>query len=374
MRSTALCIWLLATSVGPAQAQWILQNSGTTADLRGIDSAGAGVAWASGTNGTVLRTEDGGYLWQRCTIPPGAGHLDFRGVQAFDANTAIIMSSGKGDLSRLYKTTDGCQTWKLIFTNPDPDGFWDALHHASDGDLYVLGDPVQGVFALFVSQDSGTTWHAARDSGREAVPGDGSFAASNSELASDGPYLLFGTGGSPAAHVYLSGTKCSSPPVHPHASATSSCTVEWSKAGVPVGSGTASSGVFSIAVRPFTSRQGVFTAIVVAVGGSYDKPDDASRTAAFSTNAGKLWTAAQTLPHGYRSSVAYDPALKAWIAVGPNGTDISTDDGRNWHAVHPQPALHQPAGSSRDWNAVSLPFVVGPRGRIGLLDPQALTP
>ncbi len=112
---------------GAAQAQWEMQNSGTTADLRGIDNAGGGVAWASGTNGTVLRTEDGGYLWQTCAVPPGGEHLDFRGIQAFDANTAIVMSSGKGDLSRLYKTTDGCHKWKLVFTNPDKDGFWDAV-------------------------------------------------------------------------------------------------------------------------------------------------------------------------------------------------------------------------------------------------------
>ena len=37
------------------------------------------------------------------------------------------MSSGKGDLSRLYKTTDACKTWKLVFTNPDREGFWDAV-------------------------------------------------------------------------------------------------------------------------------------------------------------------------------------------------------------------------------------------------------
>jgi len=114
---------LVFVGSGVARAQWEIENSGTTADLRGIDNVGGGVAWASGTNGTVLRTEDGGYLWQSCAIPPGAEHLDFRGVQAFDANTAIVMSSGKGDLSRLYKTTDGCQTWKLVFTNPDKDGF-----------------------------------------------------------------------------------------------------------------------------------------------------------------------------------------------------------------------------------------------------------
>jgi photosystem II stability/assembly factor-like uncharacterized protein len=78
-----------------AHAQWDIQDSGTTASLRGIATPGPGIAWASGTNGTVLRTTDTGKTWQHCTIPPDAEHLDFRGIQAFDANTAIVMSSGR---------------------------------------------------------------------------------------------------------------------------------------------------------------------------------------------------------------------------------------------------------------------------------------
>jgi len=108
MRRNGWWLAFVLAACGAAHAQWEMENSGTTADLRGIDNVGGGVAWASGTNGTVLRTEDGGYLWQACTIPPGAEHLDFRGVQAFDANTAIVMSSGKGDFfckrSRRYPT------------------------------------------------------------------------------------------------------------------------------------------------------------------------------------------------------------------------------------------------------------------------------
>src|ERR1700730_6514077 len=127
-RSIKLLLLLTATlATKEIQAQWDIEESHTTASLRGIHNVGGGVAWASGTNGTVLRTEDGGYLWQTCTIPPGAEKLDFRGIQAFDENTAIVMSSAKGALSRLYKTTDGCQTWKLLFTNPAKEGFWDAL-------------------------------------------------------------------------------------------------------------------------------------------------------------------------------------------------------------------------------------------------------
>ena len=123
MRTLALAALLLATT---SQAQFQLQDSHTTASLRGIHSIGNGIAWASGTEGTVLRTTDDGATWQRCATPPDADKLDFRGIQAFDQNTAIVMSSGKGDLSRLYKTTDACKSWKLVFTNPDKDGFWDA--------------------------------------------------------------------------------------------------------------------------------------------------------------------------------------------------------------------------------------------------------
>ena len=125
MLRALLFLTLLTTAT--TSAQWTLQDAHTTADLRGIDNVGHGVAWASGTDGTILRTEDAGIVWQLCAKPPGGEHLDFRAIQAFDNNTAIIMSSGKGDLSRLYKTTDGCQTWNLLFTNPDQAGFWDAL-------------------------------------------------------------------------------------------------------------------------------------------------------------------------------------------------------------------------------------------------------
>ncbi len=139
-------------------AQWQIETSNTTADLRGIHSVGNGVAWASGTNGTVLRTEDGGYVWQTCAIPPGAEKLDFRGIQAFDANTAIVMSSGKGDLSRLYKTTDGCHTWKLVFKNPDKDGFWDAMKFDRPEHGMLIGDPGQGQFPVFTAINSWGQW------------------------------------------------------------------------------------------------------------------------------------------------------------------------------------------------------------------------
>ena len=385
-----------AMLTAPSYAQWEIEESHTTASLRGIHNVGAGVAWASGTGGTVLRTEDGGYLWQTCAIP-GAGtkdtaeKLDFRGIQAFDENTAIVMSSGPGDQSRLYKTTDGCQTWKLLFTNPDKDGFFDAISvHAPKDDAlghrmkgshgwgYVLGDPVNGVFRLFSTNDTGETWHQRIAEKRgpkgegckvddfEAQPNEAAFAASNqSLLALNGNYLLFVTGG-PISRLRhndvfsLDGALCRES-VH--------------SLKLPMTNGVASSGAFAAAVTPDYASRGNWPDKLVIVGGNYKLPDETTNTAVTVRQNAPLYQytvkAAQTPPHGYRSSVAYDASTKTWITVGPNGTDISTDDGRNWRPLTPTPQDDKDA--DKNWNALSLPFVVGPKGRIGKLRTNALS-
>src|ERR1019366_8973235 len=116
MSRLAFFVVFLFAGLSSTHAQWQIEESHTAADLRGIHALGNGIAWASGSEGTVLRTTDSGVHWQRCATPPGAEHLDFRGIQAFDDTFAIVMSSGKAPLSRLYQTTDACQTWTLLFT------------------------------------------------------------------------------------------------------------------------------------------------------------------------------------------------------------------------------------------------------------------
>jgi photosystem II stability/assembly factor-like uncharacterized protein len=382
----------LAVSVC-AHAQWEIESSNTTADLRGINSIGNGVAWASGTNGTVLRTEDSGYVWQTCAAPPGAEHLDFRGVQGFDANTAIVMSSGKGDLSRLYKTTDGCHTWNLVFTNPySPDGFFDAILFLDPKHGLLFGDPslsnwntpveYPGDFRLRVTADGGHTWgptsapdwppHPGR--GLHALPDESAFAASNSSIASREGWFWFATSASRVAVRRLyQGTQMPQALFQPSFCAgavdpvSNECGQPWidfQSSTTPVTHSPPSSGIFSLYFQN--------ALIGVTVGGNYTKPDDARAISAYTRDGGRTWHPAQTMPHGYRSSVAYDAATKIWITVGPNGTDISTDDGKNWRPVRPNPALHEVPDPDRNWNAISLPFVVGSHGRIGKLNPAAL--
>jgi photosystem II stability/assembly factor-like uncharacterized protein len=348
MQRTLSLTALIVIALGTANAQWQLQTSNTTADLRGIHSIGHRVAWASGTNGTVLRTTDEGRTWQTCAIPPGAEHLDFRGIRAFDATIAFVMSIGKGDQSRLYKTIDACRTWMLVFTNPDPDGFWDAIVLNSN-DKYgeLLGDPVKGRFAFWESSDKGNTWQRVNDAGLESLKDEGAFAASNSSLfLNEHVGTGFVTGGPAGARILTSqgGNRA----FQSHA--------------LPLAGGAATTGAFSIQIRE--------SCCWVAVGGDYSKPGESAGTAAYTHDGGKTWHPAQIKPQGYRSTVAYDEQDRSWITAGPNGTDYSTDDGENWWPLHPNLKKHDAPDADKNWNAISLPFVVGPKGRIGKFNPR----
>jgi hypothetical protein len=348
---SALCcevaaLALFACSLLPAQrapgSPWQMQTSNTTAGLRGIHAVNSQIAWASGTNGTILRTTDGRRDWRRCATPPDAARLDFRGIWAWDAKTAIVMSSGPGPLSRLYKTTDSCAHWKLLFTNPDKNGFWDAMVFLNKNYGYILGDPVGGSFVLMSTIDSGRTWKRQDRKFLKTAPGGGAFAASNSSLWMN-PVVpsYLGTGGTAGSFVFYTRAAQIAPGY------------EWYKSKVPIAHGTPSSGIFSLAFRNLSDG--------VAVGGDYIKPNDPSGTAAWTADAGEHWTAAKVPPHGYRSAVAWDPSAKAWIAAGTNGSDISYDDGKTWQPL-----------DDGNWNALSLPWVVGPDGRIARLTASLL--
>jgi len=353
-----------------------MQASGTTAGLRGIDSVDGTVAWASGTGGTVLKTIDGGAHWTRCAVPDAdkdGATLDFRGVQAWDAQTAIVMSSGKGKLSRLYKTKDGCRSWRRIFTNPDKEGFWDALYFeqrrwdpakALPGrqNGWILGDPVRGSFSLFRTDNSGVDWYKQKNKGLRVKPGSqGAFAASNTSLIAFLDLVRFGSGGTGGAALFSVAESERCLDCNYESFDHEGRGYEWSRERVPVGNETDSSGIFSIAAERLT-RKGLPPMVkLVAVGGDYSNPSGIQSTAAFKLSYDQPWTASETPPHGYRSAVQWSEALKLWITVGTNGSDVSRDDGKTWQPL-----------DDGNWNALSLPFVVGPNGRIAKLDAKGL--
>lgn len=332
-------VMLLLVSVAMAGAQsWSPQTSGTNASLRGVSAVSESIVWASGSNGTFLRTTDGGANWRVGKIP-GAADVDFRSLHAFDENSAILVSAGAGEKSRIYKTKDAGASWRLIYTNPDPKGFWDGVAFWDADHGIILGDPVKGRFVVMTTSDGGETWKSQKGSSK-AEPQEGAFAASNSSLCIRGAReAWFGTGGPEGARVFHSDDGGET----------------WSVAKTPVRNDSAGAGIFAIAFA--NSKLGM------AVGGDYTKPGETSGNIAITSDGGKTWTAAAS-PGGYRSDVKYLAGPKIWIAVGTSGSDISRDNGKSWTQF-----------DKTSYNAMSVAVVsvwaVGPKGAIARLSPPA---
>src|SRR5579862_8020974 len=102
MMRPVLFVALAALAAGQP---WQPQTSGTNSSLRGVMAVNAQVVWASGSKGTFLRTTDGGATWHAGVVR-GAADMDFRAIYGFDENTAVLMASGEGPASRIYRTVD----------------------------------------------------------------------------------------------------------------------------------------------------------------------------------------------------------------------------------------------------------------------------
>ena len=323
--------------------QWRQQASGTDVQLRGISAVSDKVAWASGTKGTVLRTIDGGATWTKVNVPD-AEALDFRDIQAFDQNTAFVLSIGPGEQSRIYKTTDGGKTWRLQFTNKDPKAFYDCFAFWDSTHGIAVSDSVDGKFPLIETSD-GTSWAPVTVRKMPAaLPNEGAFAASGTCIATFGKKdVWFGTGG-PAARVFHSSDQGAN----------------WTVAETPIIHGEASQGIFSVL---FYSRKNG-----VVVGGDYQDWTRTERISAFTHDGGKIWSLSAQMPNGYRSGLSlWGPDRDQLVAVGISGAEISQDGGKEWSG----PRLVDKPWTRTDayaHNAVSCTrttcWAVGPHGRI----------
>ena len=326
---------LLLAAFIPAGPWWTVQESGVDSNLRGVcvvresSAAETETIWASGSQGAVVRSTDSGKTWQRLHIPE-AETLDFRGVQAFNANTAYVMSSGEGAQSRIYKTTDGGKNWKLQYQGGQKAFFLDALICDDEKHCAALSDPVDGKFVVLTTMDGEHWTELPRENMPTAMPKEGAFAASNSSLCLDGKDIYFGTGG-PAARLF----------------ASHDLGRTWTVAETPIISGNASSGIFSI----FCDERAI-----VAVGGDYQDPARAYKNAAVSRDGGKTWEVATQLPGGYRSAIGrYNGG---YVAVGPTGAETSVD-GLRWNSI-----------GRVNFNAYAFPipgnegWAVGPHGTV----------
>ncbi len=305
--TTLLTLLLAALSacLPPGATEPALQvealTPGQNVSFRGCSAVDDQVVWLSGSGGTVLLSNDGGETWRPLPVVDD-GDLDFRDIEAFDSSRAYAMSAGNGAASRIYRTADAGSSWELLFQAEDARVFLDGMAFWSPLSGIAFGDPVDG--RLFVLRtDDGERFTALPD-----VPllaeGEHAYAASGTSVAVglEGQVWV-GTGGA-AARVYYSSDRGD----------------RWRLSETPIISGEPSAGIFSLAF--FEDGYGV------AVGGDYQRPDQAA-SIAISRDGGESWTAAPVqLP--YRSAVAVLESKNILLAAGVNGLDYSRDRGNSW--------------------------------------------
>lgn len=287
----------------PRDYSWTPLKRLAKAHLRGLHVLDDNVIWASGTQGTVLRSVDGGEHWDVFQVP-GAEELDFRDIEAFDDEHALVLSSGEGVF--MYQTVDGGQSWNLIYEDSRPEIFFDGFDFADSGGL-AFGDPLDGRLQLLLLGEGGEICIPLDEPQFPDIPvGEAGFAASGTSIHVEEYFAWIGTGGGSESHVIRF---------------TSDEVIQAELVSVPMHSAEGA-GVFSLCF--WDDKHGA------AVGGSYVDSTRSDSNGAYTTDGGLSWQPCDRTPFGYRSCVAANEDGSLLIATGRTGTDYSTDGGKTW--------------------------------------------
>ncbi|MFC1554579.1 WD40/YVTN/BNR-like repeat-containing protein [candidate division KSB1 bacterium] len=308
--------------------------------FRGICAVDDNIVWASGSRGTVLRTVNGGNDWEYFAIS-GAERLDFRDVQAFDADNAIVISAGAP--AKIFKTINGGLDWKETYSNETQGIFFNSMDFWDMDNGIAVGDPLDGGFMMIRTADGGNTWEQVPKENIPApIDGEAQFAASGTCLIVQGENnVWFATGGG-AARVFRSTDRGDTWTVHE----------------TPMISGEASQGIFSLAFRDANTG--------IIVGGDYRVDSLGTGNCALTTDGGVTWNLVEgeNRPNGFKSCVSYLSGYNTniLVAVGTSGTDISRYSGGTWKILGEE-GYHTfsfPENGSTGWAA-------GGNGRIAKL-------
>ncbi len=278
-------------------------QQGHPTSIRGLSVLDDSVAWVSGSDGWVGRTVDRGQTWHWQRV---AGHetLDFRDIEVFSADEALILSAGSPLV--VLHTSDGGRTWQEAHRDDRPEIFFDGMDFWDNRRGLAYGDPIDGLMQLLATEDGGRTWRNISDQVQiRLADGEAGFAASGTGIRTLPRGQVFVATGGSRSRLFHSADYGRT----------------WRVFECPITQGTSSTGIFSIAF--WDARQGV------VVGGDYQR-DTARLDASYVTSdGGQTWQRPRMGTHGYRSAVEYLDGHRL-VAVGSSGVDYSADGGTTW--------------------------------------------
>lgn len=307
-------ITLLISSNSLSQP-YSLQNCEVSvkSSFRGLSVVDDSVVWVSGSDGWIGRSTDGARYWKFNQVA-GFEKLDFRSLYAFDSQRALIANAGSP--AHILQTTDGGNTWQLVYQNNHPDVFFDGIGFWNDREGMIYGDPMGGRMLLLITKDGGKTWTESPEAQRPALKeGEASFAASGTGIRCyDKSTVMIATGGK-VSRLFTSFNSGKS----------------WKIVAPPFIQGESSTGIFSVAFRD--KKNGV------VVGGDFQKDSLKVKHIFLTKDAGKTWAPPTSPTRGYRECVEY-LSNEVLIATGPSGTDISFNEGKDWQPLSDDKGFH----------------------------------
>ncbi|MEO9965667.1 MAG: YCF48-related protein [Reichenbachiella sp.] len=278
--------------------------------LRGISVLDENNIWVSGTNGTVLKTSNGGVNWEEVYVPD-SDSLDFRDVEVLTPDEIVLMSAGPGAQSNVFKSKDGGRHWDKELSNAYDSGFYDGMAFWNAKEGILAGDPVNGKLFLMKTNDGGDSWQRIHPDKLPAMnDGEfGGFAASGSHLTVQGNSIWVGSGAA-TSRVFYSKDKGE----------------HWEVVYTPIIQGESSTGIFSIDF--FNENTGI------AVGGDYTKEDEGTKNVILCADGGGTWKLADSFPV-FQSSVRY-VSKEQLVSVGPEAGYFSENGGKSWSKIEGQ--------------------------------------
>lgn len=153
--------------------EWILQDTSFNNQSTGINYISIvdeNIAWATGFDGSgdglntqqFTKTTDGGNNWQLFNIDVGNLNLGISMIHAFDDQTAWLVAFPRGanQTGGIFKTNDGGENWfrqnsALYDTSSS---FANVVYFWDENIGFAQGDPINGEFELYVTDNGGDDW------------------------------------------------------------------------------------------------------------------------------------------------------------------------------------------------------------------------
>jgi photosystem II stability/assembly factor-like uncharacterized protein len=273
--------------------------------LRGIAAVSETVCWVSGSEGSVYRTANGGKSWVNVS-PENFDSLDFRDIEVFDDETALIVSAGYP--TRILKTTDSGNSWRVVYSSDDRRIFLDAMDFWDERSGILFGDAIGRKLIILKTDDQGASWYMLDTALMPNVAmNQGGFAASGSCLQTIGDSgVIIGLGGAEST-LLVSRDRGQS----------------WQKNKAPLSAGNTSSGIFSF------SFLNEFTGIVA--GGDYKSDSASANSVAITHDAGTNWDLiTDPAVNGFYHSSCIFLDNKTIFTFSRFGSSRSSDGGKSW--------------------------------------------